>query len=122
MNLEELPKVQVYPYALNLTHSSDYFLPFSRQVVYSSMQPFSVELSVSNRRSAHSRIPLAPQYEIISDNHDLVINNCVQLEFNYEEILWPYFGSILAIIHAQDTPACRNASSEAVTIAVRFPV
>ena len=60
MNLDTLPKVQVYPYALNLTHSSDYFLPFSRQAIYSSMQPFSVELSLSNRMSAHSRIPLSP--------------------------------------------------------------
>ena len=37
MNLDQLPKVQVYPYALNLTRSSDYFLPFSIQSVYSSM-------------------------------------------------------------------------------------
>lgn len=40
MSLEELPRVQVYPYALNLTSTCDYFLPFSRQPMYSSMQPF----------------------------------------------------------------------------------
>lgn len=30
MSLDKLPRVQVYPYALNLTSTSDYFLPFSR--------------------------------------------------------------------------------------------
>jgi len=37
MDIQNMPKVQVYPYALNLTHSSEYFLPFSRQSVYASM-------------------------------------------------------------------------------------
>ena len=86
------------------------------------MQPFIVELSVSNRRSAHSRIPLSPQYDIDSDNEDLVRHNCVQLEFKYEEIFWPFFGSIQAILHAPDTPSCRNLSAEAVVITVRLPV
>ena len=66
MSLDQLPKVQVYPYVLNLTSSSDYFLPFSRQSIYSSMQPLTVEMSISNRRSAHSRIPLAPKYTVLS--------------------------------------------------------
>ena len=37
MNLGSLPMVQVYPYNLDLTKDATYFLPFSRQRVYSSM-------------------------------------------------------------------------------------
>ena len=48
--------------------------------------------------------------------------NWNELEFGYDEIIWPYFGSILAIIHAPDTPECRQVSDDAVTITVRFPV
>ena len=78
MDLDRLPKVQVYPYSLNLTNTSDYFLPFSRQPVYSSMQPLAIELSISNRRSVHSRIPLMPQYTVTSKKNDkLVENDCI---------------------------------------------
>ena len=45
--------------------------------------------------SAHSRIPLSPQYFIETDNAELKANNCIQLEFFYEEeVFGPYFGSI----------------------------
>jgi hypothetical protein len=44
------------------------------------------------------------------------------LQFSYDEIFWPYFGSIQTIIHAPDSLACRSLEAEAVTIAVRLPV
>ena len=86
------------------------------------MQPFSVELSLSNRMSAHSRIPLSPQYSIETENYEIKEHNCIQLEFIYEEVIGPYFGSIQAIMHAPDTAVCRNLTAEAVSITVRLPV
>ena len=118
MDLTKVPKAQVYPYNLNLTRTSDYFLPFSRQVMYSSMQPFSIEFSVSNWKSPHSRIPHRPEFTVFSENLDLVALNCIQLEFSYKEIFWPFFGSIQVILHSPDTLACRALSAEAVVITV----
>ena len=105
-----------------MTNTSDYFLPFSRQPVYSAMQPLSIEFSVSNRKSGLSRIPLLPQYSVFAKNQKLVENDCIQLEFSYEENFWPFFGLIQTLVHAPDNPACRNISAEAVEIAVRLPV
>ena len=51
------------------------------------MQPLAIELSISNRKSVHSRIPLMPQYTVTSKkNEKLVEHDCIQLEFSYEEI------------------------------------
>jgi len=52
---------------------------------------------------------------VISKKNDkLVQHDCIQLEFSYEEIFWPFFGTIQTLVHAPDTPACRNISAEAV--------
>ena len=86
------------------------------------MQPLSIELSVSNRMSAHSLIYQPPRYTVTSSDPAIVANECIQLEFSYEEVFWPFFGTIQTIIYAPDTAACRNISAESVQISVRLPV
>ena len=116
-----LPKVQVYPYALNLTANSDYYLPFSLQRMYSSMQPFLFDFSVMTRTSPHFSISTKPEYEIISPLTPQ-IKECLSLEFEYEPMYWPFFGVIKTILHAVDTPKCRDTEAKGTEIVVKFPV
>lgn len=118
---EYLPKVQVYPYALNLTATSDYYLPFSRQKMYSSMQPFLFDFSIMTRTSPHFSISSTPKYEIISPIKSQ-IKQCLSLEFDYEPIYWPFFGVIKTVLHAVDSPKCRTVEALGTEILVRFPV
>jgi len=80
---------------MNMTEGADYFLPFSRQRIYSSMMPFSTTHTLINRGSVHSTLLSKPTYRVIADNSIFVAHNCVKLDFDYTEVIWPHFGELL---------------------------
>jgi len=50
------PRSLLHPSRLDLRRNSTYFLPFSRQSVYSSMMPLSFNLTLMNPVSLHSQL------------------------------------------------------------------
>ena len=71
MQLETLPLLITYPYSMNLTEGSEYFLPFSRQRVYASMMPLGINFTLINRESSLFQIVQRPSYKIVSPNEQL---------------------------------------------------
>ena len=60
------------------------------------MQPFSIDFAISNRNSAHSQI-LKPDYKIFHEGTEDIfdeLKECIKLDFKYDKIFWPYFGSM----------------------------
>ena len=50
------------------------------------------------------------------------LEECIEMEFKYDKIFWPYFGSMQAQISAPDTEYCREIEGKNVEIVVRFSV
>jgi len=83
---------------MDLSNNQDYFVPFSRQKVYSSMQPFAMNFTLMNRESVHSKLIEKPTYNIMQED-DGALNSsviqehkCIQLDFQYPSVMYPYFG------------------------------
>ena len=101
-------KALVHPQKIDMRRNSTYFLPFSRQSVYATMMPLSFNLTLMNQQSLHSQI-VAEFYEFSEEREDseaLGVEKCVQLEFDYESIVWPYFGNIKMTLKTSDSQEC----------------
>ena len=76
-----------------------------------------MNFTLMNRDSLHSKLSEAPEYEIQGD-----VKKCINIDFHYPAVMWPFFGQIRVEISAPDTPDCRKISQEAVTILVKLHV
>lgn len=129
LNLESLPEIQVYPYTMNLTNGSDYFLPFSRQRVYSSMMPMGMKFTLTNRESAHFLVN-KERLTIRVENQEINDNNCLEVHVDFNKgaksddsnVMSPFFGQIQVDLIAPDTPECREIEASQLEILVQFPV
>ena len=111
-------KALVHPFKIDLRNNSTYFLPFSRQSVYSSMMPFSLNVTLLNHASLHSTI-LSSYYDIASDSPEQeLLRQCLSLQLQYPNMVWPYFATIKLTIATNDTLLCRNYSENNVDIKV----
>ena len=99
---------------MDLRNNSTYFLPFSRNSIYASMQPISLNLTLMNPTSLHSTIL---SYYLETDDP-----GCFAVSLRYPKMVWPFFGNIRVNLETFDTPACRNLSLANIEVKVHLIV
>ena len=86
------------------------------------MMPLQFSFSIINRISPHAHIS-KPNFKVRyedTENDIEALEQCINLSFDYDKIIWPYFGQMHVSIEAPDTLECRKLDIPRAEISVRF--